>query len=59
VSLKVFDLIGREVATLMNQEKPVGTYNVTFDASILPSGVYFYRIQTKEFTQTKKLILLR
>ena len=59
VSLKVFDLLGRDVATLMSQEKSAGTYNVTFDARKLPSGVYFYRIQTKEFTQTKKLILMQ
>jgi hypothetical protein len=67
VSLKVFDVIGREVETLMSQEKPAGTYTVTFDASKLPSGVYFYRLQARQtsggqagiFTETKKLILLR
>jgi hypothetical protein len=59
VSLKVFDLVGREVVTLMSQEKPVGTYNVTFDASKLPSGVYFYHLQAGTFIETKKLVLLR
>jgi len=59
VSLKVFDLLGREVATLVNQEKPAGTYNITFDAGKLPSGVYFYRLQAGSFIETKKLILLR
>jgi hypothetical protein len=59
VSLKVFDLVGREVATLMSQEKTAGTYHVTFDASKLPSGVYFYRLQAGSFTETKKLVLFR
>ena len=59
VSLKVFDLLGREVATLMSQEKPAGTYQATFDASKLSSGVYFYQLQADKFTETKKLLLLK
>jgi hypothetical protein len=59
VSLKVFDVIGREVAMLMSQEKPAGTYNVTFDASKLPSGVYFYRLTIGDFTQVKKMLLVK
>jgi hypothetical protein len=59
VSLKVFDVIGREVATLMSQEKPVGTYNVSFDASKLPSGVYFYRLTAGGFTQVKKMLMIK
>lgn len=59
VSLKVFDLIGREVATLVNDEKSAGTYNVKLDASKLPSGVYFYRLQAGKYSETKKLVLLR
>jgi Secretion system C-terminal sorting domain len=59
VSLKVFDLVGREVATLMNQEKLAGTYHVTFDASKLLCGIYFYRLQTGSFIETKKLVLLK
>jgi len=43
----------------MSQEKSSGTYHVTFDASKLPSGVYYYRLQTGSFTETKKLVLLK
>ncbi len=59
VKLKVFDLLGREVATLVNEYMQPGTYEVRFDAGDLPSGVYFYRLQTEFFTETKKLILLK
>jgi hypothetical protein len=59
VTLKVFDVLGREVATLVNEVKPPGMYTATWDASNIPSGVYFYRLQTKEFTQTRKLLLLK
>jgi hypothetical protein len=59
VTLKVYDLLGREVATLVNGEKPAGSYQVEFDATQLPSGTYFYTLQAGEFTQTKKMVLLR
>ena len=59
VSLKVYDLLGREVATLINEEKPAGSYEVTFDASGLSSGIYFYKIQAGGFAETKKMILLK
>jgi hypothetical protein len=59
VSLKVYDVLGREVATLVNEVKPPGTYTVTFDGSALSSGVYLYRLTTPTFTATKKLVLLR
>ena len=59
VSVKIFDMIGREVATLVNEEKPVGNYEVTFDATVLPSGVYFYQLKAEKFIETKKLILLK
>jgi uncharacterized membrane protein len=58
-SLKVYDLLGREVATLVNEQKPPGTYEVTFNAAGLASGVYFYRIEAGLFVQTKKLLLVR
>lgn len=57
VELKVFDLLGREIATLVNEEKSPGSYETTFDSKGLSSGVYFYRIKAGEFVQTKKLIL--
>jgi len=59
VTLKVYDVLGREVATLVNEEKPAGTYDVEFNASNLSSGIYFYSITTGNFHQTKKMILLR
>lgn len=59
VTLKVYDLLGREVATLVNEEKPSGTYEVTFDASGLSSGVYYYQIKTDGYLETKKMILIR
>ncbi len=57
--LVVFDLLGREVATLLNQPMPAGTQEVEFDASDLPSGVYFYKLIIGNFTSVKKMILLR
>ncbi len=59
VSLKVYDVLGREVATLVNEEKPVGIYEVKFDAVGLPSGIYFYRLQAGSFIETKKMIFLK
>lgn len=59
VVLKVFDVLGNEVATLINEEKPAGSYNINFDASGLTSGIYFYRLQAGNYNVTKKLVLLK
>lgn len=59
VTLKLYDIQGREVATLVDEELEPDEYKVTFDAEGLPSGIYFYRIQAKGFVQTKKLTLLQ
>jgi hypothetical protein len=59
VTLKLFDVMGREVATLVNEEKAPGTYTVPFDASSFSSGVYFYRLKAGAYTSTKKLILAK
>jgi hypothetical protein len=59
VRLAVYDLLGREVATLVNEKKPAGSYTVRFDASGLASGVYLYRMMAGSFVQTRKMILLR
>jgi hypothetical protein len=59
VSLKVYNTLGLEVATLVNETKPAGVYTAQFDAANLASGVYFYRLQAGNFVVTKKLILLR
>jgi hypothetical protein len=59
VFLKVYDMIGKEIATLVNESKPAGNYEVNFNASGLASGIYFYKLQTGNFIDTKKMILLR
>ncbi len=59
ITLKVYDILGREVATLVNGEKPAGQYEVTFDASGFSSGIYFYKLSAGSFIQTKKMILLK
>ena len=59
VSIKVYDVLGNEIATLVNGEKPAGSYSVNFNASKLSSGVYFYRMKAGSFVETKKLILMK
>jgi hypothetical protein len=59
VSLKVYDLLGREVAMLVNEVISAGNYTATFNAVNMPSGVYFYRLQVGSFTETKRLMLLK
>ena len=59
VTLKIFDMLGREVATLINEQKQPGSYQVAFDGSRLASGVYFYRMEAGSFVQTKKLVVLK
>ena len=58
VSLKIYDVLGREIATLVNEEKPAGEYEVEFNAVNLPSGIYFYQLKAGKFAETKKMILL-
>lgn len=59
VSLRIFDLLGRELATLVNEERQAGTYRVSWDASQLPSGVYFYRLRAGDFAETKKMVFAK
>jgi hypothetical protein len=59
VQLKVFDILGSEIATLVNEEKPAGTYEVDFSASKLSSGVYIYTLKVNEVSYSKSMILLR
>jgi len=59
VSLKVYDILGKEVATLVNEKLSPGKYKVEFDGSALPSGIYFYRITAGEFTNTKRMMLVK
>ncbi|MBT8378955.1 MAG: T9SS type A sorting domain-containing protein [Ignavibacteria bacterium] len=59
VTLKIYNAIGEEVATLLNETKQAGNYTATFDATNLTSGIYLYRLQSGEFIETKKMILLK
>jgi hypothetical protein len=59
VNLAVFDMLGREIEVLVNEKQSVGTYEVSFNASQYSSGVYFYRLTTDGFSETKKMILLK
>jgi len=59
VTFKVYDVLGNEIETLLNEEKPIGSYEVEFDARNLPSGIYFYRLRAGDFIETKKMILLK
>jgi hypothetical protein len=58
-TLKIYDILGQEVATLLNQELSAGIHNINFDASGLQSGTYIYRIQANNYTDTKKMIYLK
>jgi agmatine deiminase len=58
-TLKVYDVLGREVATLVNEFKPVGKYKVEFNANGLPSGIYFYKLETNLHTASRKMILMK
>jgi len=59
VTLKVYDVLGSEITTLINEEKPAGSYDVEFNASQYPSGIYFYRLQAGSFVETKKMVLMK
>ena len=59
VTMKIFDVLGREVATLVNEQKPAGNYSATFNAEGLASGIYFYRLEAGSFTQGKKMVLMK
>ena len=59
VTLKIYDILGRETSTIVNTEQPAGNYKVQFDASTLASGIYFYRLQAGGFVETKKMVVLK
>lgn len=59
VSIRVYNMIGQEVAALINQTQPAGNYEVNFDGSKLSSGVYFYKLKAGQYSETKKMILMK
>jgi len=59
VTLKVYDVLGNEITTLVNEDKPVGTYEFEFSSTGLPSGIYFYQLQAGRFVETKKMVLMK
>ncbi|MBT8386429.1 MAG: T9SS type A sorting domain-containing protein [Ignavibacteria bacterium] len=59
ITLKVFDVLGSEVANIVNEEKPAGSYEIMFDATTFPSGVYFYQLRAGNFVETKKMVLVK
>jgi len=58
-NFKVFDLLGKEVITLVNETKEAGYYTVEFDGSNFASGVYFYKLLTNNFVETKRMVLIK
>lgn len=59
VTLRVYDVLGKEIATLLHEEKPAGTYNIDFNASILTSGLYFYQLKADIYSKTKKMNVIK
>jgi len=59
VTVRVYDVLGRELATLIDEKKAAGSYSVQWNAHNFPTGVYFYRLQAGGFVETKKMMLLR
>jgi hypothetical protein len=59
VTLKVYDVLGKEVATLVNEEKPAGSYEVDFDGKDIASGIYFYQLKAGKYIETKKMVLIK
>jgi hypothetical protein len=59
VTLKVYDIFGREIATLINKEFDAGEHSIQFYANDLPTGVYFYRLEAGNFIEQKKMILIK
>jgi hypothetical protein len=59
VSLKVYNSVGKEVMTLVNEKKDAGYYEVTFDANDLPAGIYLYKLQVGEYSSVKRMTLVK
>jgi hypothetical protein len=59
VILAVYNALGEEIAVLVNEEQSAGTYEVDWDAGVFPSGVYYYKLSTGDFTKTRKMVLVK
>jgi len=59
VELKVYDMLGKEIVTLVNEVQDAGYYKIQFDAVNYSSGIYFYQIKTGNFTETKRMVLIK
>ena len=59
IVLKVYNTLGKDIATLVNEEKPPGTYEIYFNASVLPSGIYYYRLTAEKYSDVKKLVVIK
>jgi len=59
VQISIFDVLGNKIETLVNEEKPMGTYEIIWNAVNLPSGVYFYKLQTANYSAVKKMVLTK
>ena len=59
VTLKIYDMLGKEVMTLVSEQKEMGRYTVQFDAGSLASGMYVYQLRVNDYTSTKKMLLLK
>ena len=59
VTLKIYDILGKEIATLVNEKQSPGTYEVNWDGSAYPSGVYFYKLISGDFSETRKMLMIK
>lgn len=59
IQIKVYDVLGNEITTLIDEEKPAGSYEITWNALNLPSGVYFYQLKAGGFIETKKMVFIK
>ena len=59
VTLKVYDILGKEITTLVNEQLNAGVYEISFDGSNLSSGIYFYQIRAGDFSETRKMLMVK
>jgi len=59
ITIKVYDVLGNEITTLVNEEKPAGSYEVEFDGAVLPSGIYYYQLRAGSYIETRKMVYIK